>query len=149
MQARFAIRLKRLQPRSPMSRGPKILGLRTISSISVSNYICTVLLFWFNARFFTLPLTKDLYGRMRAQRIEVKDVEHSLFMALGIVFLLRIICGTKRLNPFSDYTRSVKYSINMQWVCGQISSTAAFVVSLIVTVFVADIAGIENELIYL
>jgi len=26
-----------------------------------------VLLFWFNARFLTMPLEKDLYGRMSAK----------------------------------------------------------------------------------
>jgi len=39
-------------------------------------------LFWFTARFFTVPLTKDLYRRTR--KIEVNDDEHSLYMALRI-----------------------------------------------------------------
>jgi len=39
-------------------------------------------LFWFNARFVTMPLTKYLYRL--ARRIAVSDVEHSLFMALRI-----------------------------------------------------------------
>jgi len=33
----------------PVSKGPKILGVRTVSSISAS--IIFVFLFWFNARF--------------------------------------------------------------------------------------------------
>ena len=36
----FTIRLKRLQPRAPTLGGSKISGVRTISSIFVSNYIC-------------------------------------------------------------------------------------------------------------
>ena len=38
-RARITIRLKRLKPRAP-----KILGIRTISRTSVSNYICTFVL---------------------------------------------------------------------------------------------------------
>jgi len=45
--------------------GPKRLEVRTISSISVS--IIFVFLFWFNAHFFTMPQTKDLYRRMSAK----------------------------------------------------------------------------------
>ena len=45
----------------PISWGPKILWVRTISSISVSNYICIFVLV--QRTFFTMPLTKDLYSR--------------------------------------------------------------------------------------
>ena len=40
----FAIRLKRLKPRARDLRGSKILGVRTVSSISVSNHICIFVL---------------------------------------------------------------------------------------------------------
>ena len=43
-QAGFTIRLKRLKPRAPDFGGPQILGVKTISSISVSNYICIFVL---------------------------------------------------------------------------------------------------------
>ena len=58
----FTIRLKRLKPRAPDFEGPQHFGSRKISSISVS--IIFVFLFWFNARFLTTPLTKDIYRRM-------------------------------------------------------------------------------------
>jgi len=40
----FTIRLKRLKPRAPEFGDPKNLEVRTISSISVSNYICIFVL---------------------------------------------------------------------------------------------------------
>jgi len=49
----------------PISESPRILEVKTISSISVS--LLFVFLFWFDARFFTIPLTKDLYRRMSAK----------------------------------------------------------------------------------
>jgi len=54
----FTIRLKRLKPRAPILGRPKISGVRTISSIFVSNYICIFVLV--QRTFFTMPLTKDL-----------------------------------------------------------------------------------------
>jgi len=61
----FTIRLKRFKPRAPDFGGPKILRVRTISSISVRNYICAFDLV--QHTFFTMPLTKDLYGRVSAK----------------------------------------------------------------------------------
>jgi len=55
----FTTRLKRLKLTPPDLGGPKRLGVRAITSISVS--IIVVFFFWFNARPFTMPLTKDLY----------------------------------------------------------------------------------------
>jgi len=55
----------RLKPRAPDFGGLQNLGIRTISSISVSGMF--VFLFWFNKRFFTMTLTKDLYRRMSAK----------------------------------------------------------------------------------
>jgi len=40
----FTIKLKRLMPRAPDFGGPKILGIRKISSISISIYICILVL---------------------------------------------------------------------------------------------------------
>jgi len=40
----FNIRLKRLKPRAPDFGGSKIMGVRTISSNSASNYICIFVL---------------------------------------------------------------------------------------------------------
>jgi len=40
----FTIRLKRLEPRAPILGGSKILGVRTNSSIFVSNHICIFVL---------------------------------------------------------------------------------------------------------
>jgi len=42
----------------PISGGPKILGVRKISSISVSIYICIFGLV--QGMFFTMPQTKEL-----------------------------------------------------------------------------------------
>jgi len=55
----FTIRLKRIKSRAPYIGGPKILEIRTISSISVSIYICILVLS--QRTFFTMPLTKDLF----------------------------------------------------------------------------------------
>jgi len=45
---------------------PKILTVRTISSISVSNYICIVIMFWFiNARFFYVANKRSLQKNKR------------------------------------------------------------------------------------
>jgi len=61
----FTIRLRRLKPRTPISGGLKILEVKTISSISVN--IIFVFLIWFNPRFYTMLLTKDLHTRMSAK----------------------------------------------------------------------------------
>jgi len=53
--------------------------MRTISSISVS--IMFIFLFWFNARVFTLSLTKDLYRKMRAKGLK--------WMTMNVLFFLR------------------------------------------------------------
>jgi len=43
-EGQVQIRLKRLKPKAPDFGGPKILGVRTISSTFVSNYICIFVL---------------------------------------------------------------------------------------------------------
>jgi len=58
-----------------------------------------VLLFWFNARFFAMLLTKDLYRRMSAKDWSVWRWAFS-FYGVENWLLLRIMRGTKRLNPF-------------------------------------------------
>ena len=55
----FTTRLQKLKSRAPISGGPKILGVRTICNIFVSNYICIFVLV--QCTFFTMPLTKDLH----------------------------------------------------------------------------------------
>jgi len=62
---RFTIRLKGSSLPPPISGVPKILGVRTISSIYVSNYICIFVLI--QPTLFTMPLTKDFYRRMSAK----------------------------------------------------------------------------------
>jgi len=61
----------------------KTLGVRTISSIFVSSYICSFVLV-LNA-FFTMPLTISV--EEWARRIELNDDEHSLFMVLDFVIV--------------------------------------------------------------
>jgi len=56
--------LKGLSP-GPRFWEPKILGVTTIFSISVSNYICSFVLV--QHTFFTMPLTKDLCRRVSAK----------------------------------------------------------------------------------
>jgi len=58
-----------------------------------------VLLFWFNARCFTISLTKDLCARMIAKDWSGWRWAFS-FYGVENWLLLRIMCGTKRLNPF-------------------------------------------------
>ena len=74
----FTIRLKTLKPRAPDFGRPQILGVRTISSIFVSNYICIFLNSMY-VFYYALFSVEKL-----ARRTEVNDDEHSLFMALRI-----------------------------------------------------------------
>ena len=107
-----------------------------------------VLLFWFNARFFTMLLTKDLYRRMSAKDWSEWRWAFS-FYGVEDGLLLRIMCITKRLNPFFRLYKVSevlhKYAIGM-W---SDNFTAAFFVSFNVTVFVADIEEIQSKVICL
>jgi len=62
---------------------------------------------------------------------------------------VRIMCGTKRLNPFFRL-HEASVALN-KYVMGVWSNnfTAAFFVSFIVAVFVPDIEGIQNKVICL
>jgi len=91
----------------PISGGPKILVVRTIARISVISRISQpkqkifVFLFWFNARFVTLPLTKDLYRRMSAKHCICSEWRWPFsFNGVENWLLSRIMWGTKRLKPF-------------------------------------------------
>ena len=63
--------------------------------------------------------------------------------------LLRITCGTKRLNPIFRLHEASE--VLNKYVMGEWSDsfTAAFFVSFIVTVFVPDIEGIQKKVICL
>jgi len=95
----FTIRLKRLKPRAPDS----------ISSISVS---IIFVFFWFKARFFIMPLTKEFYIRLSAKDWSECWWAFS-FSAVANWLLLHIMCGTKCLNPYFRLHGPVRYSINM------------------------------------
>jgi len=82
----------------PISGGPKILGLRTISGISIWIFVLV------QRTFFTMPLTKNLYWRISAKYCKEWRWAFS-FYGLDNLLLLRM-CGTKRLNPFFQITRS-------------------------------------------
>ena len=56
-------------------------------------------MFWFSARFCTIPLTKDLYSRMSAKDWSEWRWGFS-FSGVENRLLLHMMCGTKRLNPF-------------------------------------------------
>ena len=123
--------------------------MRTISSVSVSNYIFVVLL-WFNARLFDMPLTKNLYILEEwVRRIEVNNGEYSLFYGVENWLLFRITCGTKRLNPLFGLHEASE--VLNKYVMGVWSDnfTAAFFVSFIVTVSAPAIEGIQNKVICL
>jgi len=60
---RFTTRLKRLKLWTPDFLGGKLLGVRTISSISVSIYTYIFVLVQ-HMRFYCMPLTQYLYRRM-------------------------------------------------------------------------------------
>ena len=73
------------------------------------------------------------------RRIEVNNDEYSLFMALGIGYcLLRIISGTKGLNPFLGLHEASEVEVLNKYVMGWWSDnfTATFFVSFAVTIFV-------------
>ena len=94
----FTMRLKRLKPRAPDFRGLQNFG-------SKENFRCfckqlyLYFLFWFNARFFTIPLTKDLYRKMSVNDWSKWRWTFS-FYGVENWLLLRIICGKKHLNKF-------------------------------------------------
>ena len=74
--------------------GPKISGVRTISSIFVSNCICIFVLV--QRTFFTMPPTKDLYRtgvsklfHPRATEVIVQKVKTQLSRACGILSKLK------------------------------------------------------------
>ena len=92
----FTVRLKRFQARAPRFRGAPKLWKDNFQHFCKQLF---VFLFWFNARYFTMPLTKDLFGRMSAKHWSEWRWAFS-FYGVENCFLLRIICGTKRLNPF-------------------------------------------------
>jgi len=68
--------------------------------------------------FFTMPLTKDLCRRMSAKDWSEWPWAFS-FYGVENWLLLRIMCGTKRLNHFSDCTRPLRNSINIRGVVGR------------------------------
>jgi len=108
----FTIRLKNFTPRATDCGGPKILWVRTIFSISVSNYICIFALV--QRTFFTVLLTKDLYRRMST--IDWSEWRWAFsFYGVENWLLLHIMCGTNRLNPIFRLheARPVRCSINM------------------------------------
>ena len=131
----FTIRLKGLSLGPPISGGPKILEVETISSIPVS--IIFVLCFGSTHVFFTMPLTKDLYRSMNA-----KDWSEwgGAFFFSGIEnwLLLHIMWGTKRLNPFFQITRGQWGRLLNKYVMGvwRDNFTAGFFVSYVVTVLI-------------
>jgi len=124
IRPRFTIRLKRLQPMAPDFGSPKIWGVRTISSISVINYVCIFILVQRTLFYFAA------YKRPLDVRRSTKDWSEWrwAFSFYGVEdwLLLRIIVDQNAWIRFSDYTRPVRYSINMQWVCGQITSRLPF-----------------------
>jgi len=63
--------------------------------------------------------------------------------------LLRLMCGTKRLNPIFRLHEASE--VLSEYIMGVWSDkcTAAFFVSFIVTVFVPDIEGIENNAMFM
>ena len=54
------------------------MGVRTISSIFISIYICILVLVQ-RTCFYYVANKRSVYRRIRARKIEVNDDEHSLF----------------------------------------------------------------------
>jgi len=72
-----------------------------------------------------------------------------LFYGVENWLLFRIICGPKRLNPIfrlHEAREVLNKHVMGMWTD---NFTAAFFVSLIATVFVPDIEGIQNKVICL
>jgi len=89
----LTIRLKKLKPRAPDFWVPKILGARAISTISVSNYFC----FGSAHILYYAGNKRSLYKNDR-EKLRNDDVD-SLY-GVEDLLMARIMCGTKRLNPF-------------------------------------------------
>ena len=140
----FAIRLKR--PTVPDVGGLKILGARTIYSVSASNYICI----------FVLVQRTICYYASSKRPLKKNEREGLKWMTMSILFSWRwelvvvtYMCGTKRLNLFFRlHEASEVLNKYVMGVCSD-NFTAAYFVSFIVTVFVADIEGIQNKVICL
>jgi len=143
----FTIRLNRLQPRTPDFDGTQNLG-----SKGNFQHFCNQLRLYFcfgSTHVFYYPA----YKRSLCGRMSTADWSkwRWAFSVCGVEdwLLLRIIVEQSAWIHFSDYTRSARYSINMPWVCGQITSPHGFFISFIVTVFVPDIERIQNKIICL
>jgi len=103
----FTIRLKRLKPRAPDYGGPKILGVRTISGIS----IC--FLFWFNARF---------YHASNKRSLQKNERDKWQWMTMSSLFswpcewvIVTYVWNKTPESIFSNYSRPVRstYPIDM------------------------------------
>jgi len=70
-----------------------------------------------------------------------------LFHGVENWLLLRVMCGTKRLSPFS-IVHEAKEVLNKMGVWSD-NFFADFLVSLLVTAFVPDIEGIQKKVICL
>jgi len=142
----FTIRLKRLKPRAPDFGGPQNFG-----SKENFQYFCKQLYLYFcfgSTHVFVLCRQQKISGRMSA-----KDWSEwrwaFAFYGVENWLLLRIMCGTKRLNSFFRLCNASevlhKY---VMWMWSD-NFTAAFFVSFTVTVFVADIEGSQSKVICL
>ena len=138
----LTIRLKKLKRRAHDFWVPKILEVRTISSICVCNCICIFVLV--RRTFFAMPVTNDLYIRMSAKNWSERRCAFSFYVVEDWL-MARIMCGTKRLNPFVRlHEASEVLNKYVMWVWSD-NVTAGFFVSFILTVFVPDIEGIKNK----
>ena len=140
----FTIRLKRLKPRAPNVGGPQNLR-------SKDNFqrLCKQLYFYFGST-HVFSLSANKRSLQKNERKGLKWLAMSiLFLWRWELLLLRITCGTKRLNPLCRLHEAIE--VLNKYVMGVWSDsfTAAFFVSFIVIVFVPDIEGIQNKLICL
>ena len=124
----FTIRLKRHNPRAPYFGGG-VLGVKTIFSIFVSNYICIFVLVH-STHVFYVPLTTDLYTRTCAKDSNEWRWTFS-FHGVDNWLLLRVIVDQ---NSWIHFFRLHEASeVLYQYVMGVCSDnfTAAFVVTLV------------------
>jgi len=142
----FTIRLKTLQPRAPNVGGPQ-----NFRSKDNFQHFCKQLYFYFGpTHVFSLSAIKR--SLQKNERKGLKWLTMSiLFLWRWELLLLRIMCGTKRLNPLFRLGLHEAIELLNKYVMGVWSDsfTAAFFVSFIVTVFVPDIEGIQKKVICL
>jgi len=137
----FTIRLKRLRPLAPDFEGPQHFWTKD-NFHHFCEQLYLNLCFGSTHVFFTMPLTTDLYRRMSAKDWSEWRWAFS-FYGVENWLVSRIMCETKRLNPFFRLHEASE--LLNEYIMGLWSDdfTAAFFVHFIMTVLVPDMISRE------